>query len=106
MKLKLFLLTFACIGYSLSTFACPSHPHRCNHFQGFHGIKQQILSIDKTFQWNTPDCKIVGTESIFPRKNKNGTVRFEKGLQVFVYKNDHLKFICVPGWKCNAWKTE
>jgi hypothetical protein len=104
-KIKFFLLG-ACFAYSLTSFADSAKVINCKNSQGFGEIKQKILSIDKTFQWDNANCKMVGIQSLFPKKNDNGVVKFEKGLQVFVYDNDQLKFICLPGWVCNSWKIE
>jgi len=105
-KIKIFLILLFCIGYSSISFANNTKPLMCKNFHGFPEIKQKIISIDKTFRWDSTDCKIVGTKSIFPGKNKNGMVVFKSGLQIFVYNNYQLKFICLPGWICKAWRSE
>jgi len=86
------------ITFSLPTFAANVKPILCKNFHGLLEIKKQIISLDDKFEWNNPNCKIVGTKSIFPRKSK-----FEKGLQLFVYQDYQLKFICLPGWVCKSW---
>lgn len=102
-KIKSILLLLVCMGYSLFAFADNAKLLTCKDFKGFPGVKQKITAMDQTFKWDSSDCKIVGTTSLFPRKNKNDVMQFEKGLQIFVYDNYHLKFICVPGWICKAW---
>src|ERR1700722_10091307 len=102
-KIKNILLLLICTGYSLSVFANGIRPITCKDSQGFSEIKEKIISIDKTFRWDSLSCNVVGTKSIFPRKNKNGIMKFEKGLQIFVYDNYQLQFICLPGWVCKQW---
>lgn len=86
------------ITFSFSTFAANVKPVSCKNVQGLLEIKKQIISLDNKFEWDNPNCKIIGTHSVFPRKNK-----FEKGLQLFVYQDYQLKFICLPSWACKAW---
>ena len=90
------------VTYSLSVFANNTQPITCQKFQ-LHGIEQKINKLDEKFQWNDASCKIVATKSIFPRKDENSKFKYEKGMQVFVYQNYELKFICLPGWNCKAW---
>ena len=104
-QIKWVLLILACIGYPIISYANPIKLHLCKDFPGFHEIKRTIASIDKTFRWDTTDCKIIGTKSIFPRKNKNGLMGFATGLQLFIYNNYQLKFICLPGWICHPWES-
>lgn len=100
------VLLLGCIVYSLSAFADNIKPINCKDFQGFPEIKQKIISIDKAFNLDDTNCKIVGTKSIFPRKNKNGLMQFETGLQIFLYDDYQLKFICLPGWICKPWESK
>lgn len=90
------------ITFSLPAFSTNVKPILCKDFQWLE-IKKQIISLDDKFEWNNPNCKIVGTKSIFPRKDKLGKMQFEKGLQLLVYQNYKLKFICLPGWVCKSW---
>lgn len=101
-KLKIGLLLSTLI-FSLPLFANVIKPFECKNFPGLHRIKSPIHALDQTFAWDNPSCKIVATKSVFPRKNKNGIMQFEKGLQLFVYQNEQLKFICLPGWICKSW---
>ncbi len=101
-RLKTFLLLI-CFMYSFSAFGNTSQPLSCKDFQGFADVKNKIISMDKTFDWNSQNCKIVETDSIFPKKNENGNMKFERGLQIFVYDSYQLKFICLPGWVCKSW---
>lgn len=103
LKVKNLLLILLYVGCSFSAFGSSVKPITCKDFQGFHEIKQKIISMDKTLHWDSKNCKVVGTKSIFPRKNKNGLMQYEKGLQVFLYDDNQLKFICLPGWVCKPW---
>lgn len=100
---KIIILMIIGITCSFPIFANNTKPIACKDFHAFSEIRQQINSLDQAFQWDNPSCKIVGIKSIFPRKNKNGVMQFEKGLQLFVYQDYQLKFICLPGWVCKAW---
>jgi len=91
------------MAYSFSSSAANVKMMTCKHSEGFREIKPQITAIAKSFQWQSATCKIVMTKSAFPRKNESGNVTFEKGLQIFVYDNNQLKFICLPGWVCKPW---
>ena len=104
MKIKNLLLILISMGFSLSVFANSANPMICKDVQGFSEVKQKINTMDKSFHWNSPSCRIVGTKSIFPRKNDKGVMQFEPGLQLFVYEDYQLKFICLPGWTCKPWQ--
>jgi len=102
MMMRIMNITWILIGLSLSLPAMANEirPIPCNHI---FEVKQQIQSIAPNFEWNSPNCQIIGTRSLFPKKGTSGTTHFEKGLQVFVYLDKQLKFICVPGWVCKPW---
>jgi hypothetical protein len=89
---------------SFSVFANNEKPITCKDFRTLE-IRQPIKTLDQNFQWDSPNCKIVATKSIFPKKDKNGNNQFEKGLQIFIYQDNQLKFICLPGWTCKSWAT-
>ena len=103
--ISLILLTG--ITLSMSVFANNSKPFAynrvCKDFKWFPEVKEKISSLDEKFEWNNPDCKILYTKTLLPRKDESGKFHFEKGLQLFVYQNYQLKFICLPGWICKAW---
>jgi hypothetical protein len=100
-NLKIFLcMLLIGITFSFPTFANNVKPVFCKDFQGILEAKKQIISLDNKFEWNNPNCKIVGTQSTFPKKAK-----FEKGLQLFVYQDYQLKFICSPGWVCKKYDS-
>jgi|SRR5579862_6735711 len=101
-KITNFLLILLSICYSLPINAGSTKPINCKDFPGISEIKK-IISIDKGFHWDAPNCKIVATKSIFPRQNHNGIMKFGKGLQLFLYDDYQLKFICLPGWVCKQW---
>lgn len=93
------------VGIALS-FPLSAHnekPVACKEFQILE-IRQPIKALDQNFQWNNPDCSIVATKSVFPKKDKNGKNQFEKGVQIFIYEDNQLKFICLPGWICKSWR--
>jgi len=83
-------------------FANNAQPIACKDLHDLE-IKPKIQTFDKKFQWNNSNCQIVGTKSVFLKKDKNGVIHFEKGLQLFIYQNKQLKFICLPGWVCKPW---
>src|ERR1700722_14768969 len=94
--LLVFLISSA---FSLPAFSAGLKPIVCKDLRGLIGLalRQQVSFADRKFDWNNADCKIIGTKSIFPKKDKLGKVQFEKGLQLFVYQNYKLKFMCLPG---------
>lgn len=89
--------------FSLPAFADKITPVQCKNSQMFPEVKEQILSLNQKVEWNSPNCSIIGTKSIFPKKDQSGKIKLEKGLQLFVYQNNQLQFICLPGWQCKAW---
>jgi hypothetical protein len=101
-KIKSLILLFG-VALSISAYAHTSKSITCKDFQGLQDLKQKIISLDEKFDWNSSDCKIVGTRSTFPKKDNHGKFKFENGLQVFVYQDYQLKFICLPGWLCKTW---
>lgn len=85
--------------FSFSVFEVNAEPIICKDFKGlFVDVKKQINFLDNKFDWNNPNCKIVATKSVFPKNTK-----FETGLQLFIYQDNQLKFICLPGWICKSW---
>lgn len=102
MKFKKFIYVLIGMAYSLTVFADGTNPITCSDFQVPLEIKQRISSFNQKFQWNNSNCKIVATKSIFP-KEKNNVLAYERGFQVFIYQDDQLKYICLPGWVCKAW---
>jgi hypothetical protein len=98
--IRFFLLIFFIeITCSFPAFAANTMPIVCKDFKGLSlEVKKQIISLNDKFDWNNPNCKIVATKSIFPKKDK-----FEKGMQLFIYQDYQLKFICLPGWACKSW---
>lgn len=77
-------------------------PSACNT-SPFTEAKSAIIKLNQSFNWNSSDCEIIATKSEFPKQNKLGEWHFADGLQVFVYENKVLKYICLPGWSCKAW---
>ena len=75
----------------------------CKDFHDFIQVKQQINALDPHFDWHNKSCTMIGTQSIFPKQEKDGRIHFEKGLQYFVYQNNQLVVICLPGWTCKLW---
>ena len=102
MQIKNIVWVLIGMALSFSSYANIEKPIVCKDFHILE-IRQQIEALDKQFQWDSPSCELVGTKSIFPRKDKKGIIQFEKGLQLFVYQNRQLKFICLPGWVCKYW---
>lgn len=101
--MKNFILIIIGMGVSTALFANDGFFRKtCKDFKNLE-VNQRIKALEPTFQLDNPNCEIVATKSIFPRKNANG-VHFEKGIQLFVYQNNKLKFICLPGWQCESWK--
>lgn len=88
---------------SFSAFADNEKLVPCKNFNSLSQVIEQIKSLDQTFQWSSPNCKIVATKSIFPKKEKDGTTQFERGIQLLIYQNNELKFVCLPGWVCKSW---
>ena len=88
---------------SLPVFASDPTPYVCKDFKWFPEAKEKISSLDDKFEWNNPDCKIIASKTLLAKKDESGKFHFEKGLQLFVYQNYQLKFICLPGWICKAW---
>lgn len=78
-------------------------PILCRDFQLSSMVKKEIELLNPRFDWNSSDCKIVGTQSIFPRVQKAELIQFERGVQLFIYEKNQLKFICLPGWNCKPW---
>ena len=79
------------------TLSCNTIP------ETFPGIKHSISKMAPDFDWKKKGCEIVATQSKFPKEHTPGVIKFEKGLQVFVYQDNALKYICLPGWMCKAW---
>jgi len=95
-----------CIMISLlatSAVAAANNIISCKDWQ-FEPMKQKISKYDQNFNWNNPDCKVIASKSLFPKRNNLGNFKFEKGIQAFVYVNNDLKYICLPGWVCKTWK--
>jgi len=103
MNIKNLLIILFTMMLSSAVFAYNEKPIVCKDLHGLSNVKQSIKKLDKKFNWNSSNCKIVGTKSIFPRKNSKKTVSFTSGIQLFIYRNNQLKFICLPGWTCKAW---
>jgi len=98
MKIKNIVLMLLAMTISFSAFAAHEKLIACKDLAVLSQVKQRINKLDQQFQWESPSCRIVETRSLFPRQG-----RFEKGVQLFIYQNDQLKFICLPGWVCRAW---
>lgn len=103
--IKLNKLLYFTLGvtYSFSVFANDIRPITCKEFQTPLEVQQKINKLDQKFEWNNLNCKIIATKSIFPKKYHNEDFKYEKGFQIFVYQDDQLKFICLPGWICKKW---
>lgn len=93
------ILFFPFLGHATNLKPLP-----CQQFNYLHGIKEKVQGLDPKFNWTTSHCHIITARSIFPRNLKNGHTQFTPGLTVFIYELNHLKFICLPGWNCQAWK--
>lgn len=105
MKIKNLLTLLLAITLSSQIFASDVMRMSCQKFKDFADLKQQVAALDPNFSWQDPNCQIVGTKSIFPKQEKNGKINFAKGLQIFVYQQNKLKFICLPGWECKRWAS-
>lgn len=103
-KIKSIVWIIIGLAFSSPILANNERPITCKDFHSPLEVKQQIILLDQKFQWDNPGCKIVGTKSIFPRKDKNRIIQFKNGLQLFIYQNNQLKFICLPGWVCKSWE--
>jgi hypothetical protein len=103
MKIAKMILVCVTALYSFPLFASPLQPHPCNKGDLFALVKPEIMKLDHDFQWNNSSCQIIATKSAFPKAQNNGIKKFEDGLQLFVYQNYSLKYICLPGWTCKAW---
>jgi hypothetical protein len=103
--MKSLIITLVLILFPFSLFAYDKQPVMCRnlHFE-VENLKAKVNSIDQNVKWNSQNCKVVYTRSLFPRNQKNGTVRFEHGLELFFYQDNQLKVICIPGWECRKWQ--
>src|SRR5436190_21504192 len=52
-KVKNLLLILIYVGCSFSAFGNNIKPIICKDFQGLHEMKQKIISMDKTFNWDS-----------------------------------------------------
>lgn len=103
--MKIIKTVVLCAGIVLSftSFANNLKPISCNLTSHFEEVKEQIAILDPTFSWEGRGCQMIATQSIFPKKNNSGTKTFVHGLQLFIYQNQLLKFVCLPGWVCKKW---
>ena len=102
-KLKNIVLVLIGMAVSFPVLADTLKPLACKKIKTFPEVEQKIELLDKQFSFDSQDCKLVATKSLFPKKDEDGVMKFEKGLQLFIYQNNELKFICLPGWVCKAW---
>lgn len=105
MKNNIIIAGIISVLFCTSTVMASEHPRimPCNRFSQFKDVKQQITKLNPKFQWDSTDCQIVGTRSLFPKKTSNGELRYQRGLQLAVYMKKQLQYLCMPGWVCKPW---